>query len=96
MCSNSKLTQDQKTFLKESKKEDKTLKFVNNGKTTFAYHRNNKLVIFATSIMSDDEMKFRRKVGEFYALSRLASGECSILEYYDFISLLEIMGIDAD
>lgn len=89
MRSNSKLSKNEKTALKDIKILNPDLCFANDGYTTFAYKIKGNLVLFATSIMSDTEIKFRRKVGEFYAVSRFVAGEYSILKYTDFCLMLE-------
>lgn len=47
----------------------------NNGQDTVAFIERGNTVEFAMSVMSPDENKFRRKVGEYHALRRMADFE---------------------
>ncbi len=77
MTSNSKLTQDQKAFRKEMIENLPTGSSfaVSDCGVTVLCVPDGKHTIVATGIMSADERKFRRKVGEFYALMRYNNGE---------------------
>jgi len=75
--SNTKLTADSKQYLKEFKKNNSDIRFFNNGIVTIAYtpeFTGSKMARVAISIMSDNEKKFRAKVGEYNALTNLESG----------------------
>lgn len=74
---NSKLTREQKAERKELK-----INFEDNGGyfhiahgVTLAILPHNKMARISVSIMSEDETKFRRKVGEYNALWRWWNGE---------------------
>ena len=74
MPSNSKLTQDQKDWLKQMSALHPEIKFAVAGQTTFAFHRESDIIQFATAICSNSEKKNRAKVGKFYALDRFFDG----------------------
>lgn len=95
--SNSKLTQDQKDALKDWKAwaKPRNIKLINNGKTTIAFRGSGNTVKFATSVCSDTEGKYRRKVGEYYALSRFMDSITIVMNAYDFENMVyETFGID--
>lgn len=100
MNSNTKLDATQKSMLKDIKKEAKQngIKWVNNGETTIAYKYMGNTVRFAMAVRSPDETKFRRKVGEYLAITRLMwDDKYTIMRTPDFIYMLETdMGIDID
>ena len=72
MTSNTKLTAVEKDVLKDMKADANFdgIKLVSNVETTIAYLVLGNSVEFATASASPDELKFRRKVGEFHALQR--------------------------
>jgi hypothetical protein len=76
MTSNSKLTQAQKQDRKFmlSNLTTQGVVVVTDGVMTIAYRELGDLVEFCTSIMGNGEQKFRRKVGEYYALDRFDHG----------------------
>ena len=84
MRSNTKLTTEQKRLLKLRMVNCKGVTLVNNGKTTIAYIRKGSTVEFALSVASPDEKKFRRKVGEYYALGRIYGGASVKMAVCDF------------
>ena len=89
--SNSKLDQyenDQRKIIKAEFKKDGG-HVVNDGVTTIAYLQvSANLVEFATSICSPDEQKFRRKVGEFYALERFEVGYTVKMRLFEFRAMM--------
>lgn len=94
MASNTKLFLHEKAYLKELKQEAKLLgiKLANNGETTIAYSFKGTTVKFSTAVMSCGELKFRRKVGEYHALTRLMEYDnFVVLSKYDFESMLDVL-----
>lgn len=77
--SNSKLTADQKNELAAFKALNPDVVFVDNGNVTLAYTDDGKIVRFASSIMSTDEVKFRRKVGQYKAAHRFENENIAML-----------------
>ena len=99
MTSNTKLTPDQKFILKDLKHLAKMrgIELANNGQTTVAYVIKGNTIRFSTSVMSEDETKFRRKVGEYYALIRLMDYDnYVVLNIDDFNYLLGSLGFEQD
>jgi hypothetical protein len=87
---NSKLEREQKEILKELKAG---LHFPGNWKvtvtrvsevTTLAWADRGNTIAFSLAVMSPDEEKFRRKVGEYWALSRFYDGEVVKMGREDF------------
>ena len=71
MFSNSKLTAEQRVERKEMLRQlPKGSTMANDGRTTFLCVPDGTVTRVFSSVMSEDEVKFRRKVGEFYALVR--------------------------
>jgi hypothetical protein len=73
--SNSKLTPEQKRYLKEFKGYNPNVKFFSfpeTGVTVAMVETGRNMGEFSVSIASDTEQKFRRKVGEYHAASRRA------------------------
>lgn len=92
--SNTKLSAAQKDDLKALKKYFKG-ELANNGETTVAYMPLGTTVEFSLAVMSPDEEKFRRKVGEYHALQRFASGETVTMGEHDFHQMVvTVFGID--
>ena len=89
MQSNSKLTTTQKLYFKNLKAAQTDVEFVTDGKTTFAFKRVGNLVEFATAVCSDNEKKNRRKVGQYYAISRFNWGNTVKLPDYHFSYLID-------
>lgn len=95
MASNTKLTQEQKIDLKCLRTDQKDVKIVSNGETTIAYREIGNTFEFSTAIMSQDERKFKPKVGEFYARDRFDNGSTVKMGRYDFMYMLEtVFGIE--
>lgn len=92
---NTKLTPEQKAELKEMKDYLKDLthwpvNVVNlDNKTTMAYCVMGNTVEFSLSVMSADEEKFRRKVGEYYALDRFNNDQTVKMDKFDFQTMTE-------
>lgn len=91
MQSNSKLDSEQKDVLRDMRNDQPMINVATNMvDTVIVYEFRGGLVHFATSIKSDDEMKFRFKVGEYHARVRLAyEGEFAMLKSEDFQEFLE-------
>ena len=96
MNSNTKLDSEQKSILKDIKKEarDNGINWANNGETTIAWRYMGNTVRFSTSVASPDETKFRRKVGEYHEITRLMwDNEYVVLNLTDFGNMLVNMGM---
>jgi hypothetical protein len=92
--SNTKLCSTEKDILREYKAERPNIKFVNDGVTTFAYQYMGNTVRFATSVMSPNEKKFRRKVGEYLALMNMVDNDRFVhMKPADFVIMLETFDI---
>ena len=83
MQSNTKLNQAQKEDRKILKGEFAG-NLMQNGKTTVAYVDRGNTVEFSLAVVSPDEKKFRRKVGEYHALSRFEFGETVRMDKQEF------------
>jgi len=88
MQSNSKIDSHQKQYLKSIKAEMPDVKLANNGETTIAYKPRGNTVEFALSVMSPDEKKFRRKVGEYYAMCYFENGQTVKMATSDFVNMM--------
>jgi hypothetical protein len=89
MLSNSKLTQDQKDWLKIMSNLHPEIRFAIAGETTFAFKNLGDIVEFATAICSDSEKKNRAKVGKYFALDRYFDGHTVKLKFVDFDNMLD-------
>jgi hypothetical protein len=87
MRSNSKLTPYQKAELVDMKLTTYA-ELVNNGETTIAYKERGNIVEFSMSVMSPNEKKFRRKVGEYFALIRFDLNQTVKMSRHDFFYML--------
>lgn len=96
MASNSKLTKEQKSILRDMKAEYPHVKFASDGvQIVCAYYREGSNIRFAFSVMSPDEVKFRRKVGELYAMERVLpdfNDQYAILPEAYFYEMLNALG----
>ena len=76
---NTKLTKSDKNWLKNVfMVHNPNATFYSNGTVTLCVipeFNNSKMVRVSVSIMSDDENKFRAKVGKYFAASRMLVGE---------------------
>ena len=89
---NTKLNAGQKIILKELLNPNKASKgfgIKHNFRTTVVFVESGDFVEFATSTMGKSETKFKRKVGQFYALSRFARGLTVKLPKNVFIDFME-------
>lgn len=89
--SNSKLSAGQKEDRKILKMNMPSVKLVNNQQTTIAYKELGNTVEFALSVMSDNEKKFRAKVGEYNALMRFENGRTVKMARDDFYKMMMIV-----
>lgn len=92
MQANTKLTPEQKAIFKELREvmENKNVRVVNlDNKTTMAFLPKGNTVEFALSVMAPTEKKFRRKVGEFYAMQKFYNGETVKMSEFDFAVMCE-------
>jgi hypothetical protein len=94
MNANSKLNQDEKTILKDLIKSNPQVRFEHTGKTTFAFQRVGKLVKFATAIRADNEVKNRRKVGKYWAITRFEYGQTALMRESDFNEMVTNMAAE--
>ena len=88
MQSNTKLSIGQKEILKSLKLNNMDVTLINNLQTTIAFQELGNTVEFALSVMSDNEKKFRRKVGEYHALNRFDDGQTVKMHKADFYTML--------
>lgn len=95
--SNTKLSKIQKEILAEYKADYPNIKLVTDGVTTFAYEFKGNTVRFATSVMSPNEKKFRRKVGEYQAMLNLVENDRFVhVRSDEFVYMLEYFDIYID
>lgn len=94
MASNTKLTDFQKFELMDFKDRarDEGVTLAHNGQTTTAFLPLGNTVKFALSVASPDEVKFRRKVGEYHALERFYGGQTVKMLEGEFCSMYELLG----
>ena len=88
MQSNTTLSAGQKEDRKIMKMNMPDVTLVNNQQTTIAYQEKGNTVEFALSVMSDNEKKFRRKVGEYHALARFGYNQTVKMARDDFFYML--------
>jgi len=89
---NTKLTLSQKTLRKELKNEALAdgVQILNlNDKTVMVFKDKGNTVEFALAVKSQDEQKFRLKVGEYYALDRFYSGQTVKMAKLEFQLMCE-------
>lgn len=90
MQANTKLSVHQKEILKELKEILKGIQVLNlDDKTTIAFKPLGNTVEFALSVKAPTEKKFRRKVGEFYALQKFYDDQTVKMDYADFEVMCE-------
>lgn len=94
MASNTKLTKAQKAELREFKLNYMTdnMAFATCGPVTVLVQVTGNVVHFATSVSSPDEVKFRRKVGEYCAMERLLARQTAFMPNPGDISAQEAAG----
>ena len=89
--SNSKLTAEQKQFRKEYMQSNPDTKFFNypdRGITVAIRETGPNMAQFSVSIASESEVKFRRKVGEYHAATRMAWGMGQPVVKYDTLAVI--------
>lgn len=89
---NTKLTDFQKQSLRGLKmdaKGDGINILALDNKTTIAYKVMGNTVQFALAVKSDDEIKFRRKVGEYNAITRFYDGQTVAMAKVNFELMCE-------
>ena len=92
MQANTKLGDFEKELLKHLKDEMFDVKVVNlDNKTTMAYLPRGNTVEFALSVMAPTEKKFRRKVGEYWALTKFENGQTVKMDKDDFMQMTEMV-----
>ena len=90
MQANTKLGAFEKELLKNLKAVMPDVKVVNlDNKSTMAYLPRGNTVEFALSVMAPTENKFRRKVGEYWALTKFENGQTVKMDKFDFETMLE-------
>jgi len=94
MQSNSKLTQDQKDWLKIMSAAHPEIQFAIAGRTTFAFQHKGDTVEFATAFCSDSEKKKRAKVGKYFALCRYFDEHTVKLKLEYFNNLVDFIHDD--
>ena len=79
MASNTKLTRSQKEQLKTFKAlMPRNMAFATVGRVTVLVEVDTNVVRFATAVASPDELKVRRKVGEYMAAERWQAGQTAL------------------
>jgi hypothetical protein len=81
--SNSKLSKEQKDWLKNVKRDFPSIKLFTYGRVTFAYSLTEHKGCVSWSIASDKEIKIRAKVGEYYAMKRFLEGKTLPIEHWN-------------
>lgn len=98
MRSNTKLTKEQKAILKDMKREYPHVQFASDGqKLVCAFYPVGDNIRFAFAIKSDNEQKFRRKVGEMVAMEKVLPGfndNYAILPDWRFWDMLQNASMD--
>ena len=89
MQSNSKLTKDQKQYLKEMAEFNPKINFAIMGKTTIAFKHIGNLVEFSTAICADTEKKNRVKVGKYWAFTRFRDGQTVKMPFFQFDNMMD-------
>jgi hypothetical protein len=86
--SNSKLSAEQKSWLKDQRKNSGVKIVSNSDGITLAYFKplgsKGRMVNFAISNLSPFEKKLRAKVGEYHARAKLNCGEFATMNEHDF------------
>lgn len=93
MLSNTKLGKFDKEILRAMKDENPKITLSNNMETTIAFKESINTVEFALSVMSPNEKKFRRKVGEYWAMIRFNEGVTVKMAKHDFYVLMGELGL---
>ena len=91
MESNTKLTQDQKDWLKIMSALHPEIRFAIVGETTIAFQHQGDTVEFATALCHNTEKKNRTKVGKYFALDRYFDGHTVKLKFEDFDNMLDVI-----
>jgi hypothetical protein len=94
MNANSKLNAAEKSILKDMIESNPNVQFEQTGKTTFAFQRVGNLVKFATAIRADNEVKNRRKVGKYWAITRFDAGQTALMRESDFNEMVTNMAAE--
>jgi hypothetical protein len=98
MLSNTKLTVEQKELFKDMLADYPHIQFATDfDSKVCAYFQDGKVVRFAFSVKSDDEKKFRLKVGKFNAMQKVLpewDNENTILPEYEFFVMLDSIGME--
>lgn len=89
MQANTKLTDFQKTELKEYREFSPATILNLDNKTTMAYQVRGNTVEFALSVMAPTEKKFRRKVGEYFAYDKFTDNQTVKMDKFDFMAMCE-------
>jgi hypothetical protein len=84
MASNSKLNSAQKTALKHFKaKMSENMAFASNGRLTLLVRVMPNCVHISTALASPDEIKIRKKVGQFYVTKRMFNESYVVVPFPD-------------
>ena len=95
MLSNTKLTVEQKELFKDMLADYPYIQFATDfDSMVCAYFQDGKVVRFAFSVKSDEEKKFRLKVGKFNAMQKVLHNENTILPEYEFFLMLDSIGLE--
>lgn len=94
--SNSKLSDVQKQELRDFRKNNPSVEFVASGRVTLAIDWDNSMLGYSAASLT--EKKFRRKVGEYYAMQRLKYSTEYFTEYHSkgnlFLRAYRTLGVN--
>jgi hypothetical protein len=92
--SNTKLAREQKDVLPDWRAyaQKRGIEIMDNEKTVIVFKEFANTVEFALSVASPNEKKFRRKVGQYFALSRFLDGYTVKMDRFDFYAWKDEMG----
>lgn len=100
MASNTKLTSVQKQQLRDMKVDFPQVNFLHNTRDLVcAYYSVGNHIRFAFAVKSEDEIKFRRKVGELCAMERVLpdwTNECTLLPESYFWYMVDVLELDSN
>lgn len=95
---NTKLTKDEKTTFKAMKADYPHVKFADNGENLVcAYFEQGSNIRFAFAVTSPEELKFRRKVGQYLAMQRVLpdwDNESTILPEDNFHDMMMLWNME--
>jgi len=91
MVSNTKLSTEQKAFVKQYCKDNDTIQFFFNDEVTIMVKpdfKGSRMFVVSMSTMSPDEKKFRKSVGKYYAITTMENGQYVLMNYFTIRNFL--------